>query len=105
MTSRDVKRKHAFINKRFKEAGLERVISGSDGDTREMKFMLQHLGFSTCLSNLPHSKNSDEYRFFKLCPGLACNILETDFSGYQSQKFANYLMKSGREMLMGLHFT
>ncbi|KZS05272.1 Uncharacterized protein APZ42_031620 [Daphnia magna] len=50
MTSRDVKRRHVFINKRLKEAGLERV-----------------------------RKNSDEYCFFKLYPGLACNILETDF--------------------------
>ena len=44
-----------------------------------MKFMLQHSKLGMCISNLPHSKTSDEYRFFKLCPGLACNILNTDF--------------------------
>ena len=41
--------------------------------------MVQLLGLGMCLSNLPHSKNCDEYRFFKLYPGLACNVLETDF--------------------------
>ncbi len=79
MTTFDVKRRHAFINKRLKEAGLYKVITVSDGDIHEMKFMLQHLGLVMCLSNLPHSKNSNEYRFFNLCAGLACNILKTDF--------------------------
>jgi hypothetical protein len=51
----------------------------SDGDIREIKLMLQHLGLGMCISNLPHSKTSNEYRFFNLCPGLACNTLKTDF--------------------------
>lgn len=79
MTSLDVKRRHAFINERLKQAGLERVMTGSDGDSREMKFMLQHLGLGMHVSYLKYSKNSDEYRFFQLCPGFVCNIICSDF--------------------------
>ena len=79
MTAADVKRRHDFINKCLKEAGIERLATGSDGDTREMKFMLQHIGIGMQLSDLNFSKESDEYQFFKKCPGFACNVLDTDF--------------------------
>ncbi|KAK4009281.1 hypothetical protein OUZ56_018397 [Daphnia magna] len=54
-------------------------MTGSDGDSREMKFMLQHLGLGMRVSYLKYSKYSDEYRFFQLCPGFVCNIICSDF--------------------------
>lgn len=80
MTALDVKRRHTFIEDCLKSKGLERLAFGSDGDTREMKFMLQHMGLGMELTSLPCGKNSEEYLFFKQCPGFACQVLDTDFA-------------------------
>jgi len=64
MTALDVKRRHSSIKSCLEKAGIERVMTGSDGDTREMKFMIQHIGLGMRLCDLPFSKQSDEYRFF-----------------------------------------
>jgi hypothetical protein len=48
------------------------IANGSDGDRREMKFMLEHTGLGRKISSFP--KNSEEYLFLRLCPGLSCNI-------------------------------
>jgi len=79
MTSSDVKRRHAYIDECLRNAGIERVATGSDGDSRELRYMLDRIGIGMTLSDLPFKKDSDEYRFFQQCPGFACNVLSTDF--------------------------
>ena len=62
-----------------RNAGIERVATGFDGDSRELRYMLDRIGIGMTLSDLPFKKDSDEYRFFQQCPGFACNVLSTDF--------------------------
>ena len=78
MTSLDVKRRHTYIKKFGEEKGLEVVANGSDGDIREMKFMLEHSGIVMTMSD--YNKNSEEYRFLKMCIVLlSCEIKMSDF--------------------------
>ncbi|XP_032794765.2 uncharacterized protein LOC116931301 [Daphnia magna] len=60
MTALDVKNRHYYIKEHLKSVGIEMVASGSDGDTREMKFMLQNSGLGVQLSDF--TKDTDDYR-------------------------------------------
>ena len=44
ITAADGKNRNEFIKECLNEAGIELVANGSDGDTREMKCMLQNAG-------------------------------------------------------------
>lgn len=77
MTALDVKNRHYYIKERLKSVGIEMNASGSDGDTREMIFMLQNLGLGVQLSDF--TKDTDDYRFFAKCKVFACLIRMSDF--------------------------
>ncbi|KZR99702.1 Uncharacterized protein APZ42_004334, partial [Daphnia magna] len=77
MTALDVKNRQHYIKEHLKSVGIEMVASGSDGDTREMKFMLQNSGLGVQLSVF--TKDTDDYRFFAKCKGFACLIRMSDF--------------------------
>jgi hypothetical protein len=77
MTALDVKNRHYYIKERLKSVGIEINASGSDGDTREMIFMLQNSGLGVQLSDF--TKDTDDYRFFAKCKVFACLIRMSDF--------------------------
>jgi hypothetical protein len=95
MTALDVKNRHYYIKERLKSVGIEINASGSDGDTREMIFMLQNSGLGVQLSDF--TKDTDDYRFFalfgclisisKMCPIFLLNS-ETNFSRLTSSLLA-----------------
>lgn len=59
------------------EVGIEMIENGSDGDSREMKFMLEHTGLE---GKFLASRKTEKNIFFRLCPGLLCNIRTCDFA-------------------------
>jgi hypothetical protein len=51
MKSLDVKSRHTFITQCLKKMGIEVIANGSDGDSRKMKFMLEHTGLERPISS------------------------------------------------------
>jgi hypothetical protein len=53
MESLDVKNRHTYITQCLKEMGIEVIANGSDGDSREMKFMLEQTFLGRPISSFP----------------------------------------------------
>jgi hypothetical protein len=68
MTSLDVKNRHTYVKKCLKKAGIDVIANGSDGDSREMKFMLEHTGIGMKISDFP--KNSERVSFFEIMSSI-----------------------------------
>ncbi len=63
MTSLDVKNRHTYVKECLKKAEIDVIANGSDGDSREIKFMLEHTGIGMKISDFP--KNSEEWVLLK----------------------------------------
>lgn len=56
MTSLDVKNRHTYVKESLKELGIDVIANGSDGDNREIKFMLEHTGLGVTISDFSDQK-------------------------------------------------
>ena len=95
MTTADVKNRNDYIKECLNKAGIEIVANGSDGDTREMKCMLQNAGLGISITH--YSKDTDEYLFFKKCSGLFVSFIK--LSGFDFQDVPHIITKLRNKLL------